>query len=143
MAYRLFHNYQCHHGHQVAQVTFRAEAALMAEVPQVLPEVDRFICTSSGSVGSVLCHCGMKGSRKYDFHETLLGFFLSQASPCYAQETELLASSLLGLCCDVASSVLSIPLSLRMKTLLWPFWPYSRKGTCWTVLAVPNHPASP
>jgi hypothetical protein len=51
----------------VAQVAFRVEMAFQAEVPPVLVEVRRFLCTSSMSADSLLYHFGMEGSRPYDF----------------------------------------------------------------------------
>jgi hypothetical protein len=91
MAYLLFHNFRFPQRHLVAQVAFRAE------VPPVLEEVRRFLCASSGSADSLLYHFGMEGSRPYDFCKPLPGVFPSQPSPSDAQETQLLASSLLGL----------------------------------------------
>ena len=39
---------------------------------------------------------GKEGSRTFGFDEALLGVFILQPSPCYAQETQHAASSLLG-----------------------------------------------
>jgi len=39
---------------------------------------------------------GMEGSRTFGFDEALPGVFVSQPSPCYVQETQHPASSLLG-----------------------------------------------
>jgi hypothetical protein len=90
MAYLLFHNYRFPQHHLVAQVAF------WAEVPPVLEEMQRFRCASSGSANSLLDHFGMEGSRPYDLCKPLPGVFPSQPSPSDAQETQLLASSLLG-----------------------------------------------
>jgi hypothetical protein len=89
MAYLLFHLFRFPQRHHVAQVAFRAE------VPQVLDEVRLFLCASSGSPDSVLNHFGMEGSRPDDVCKPLPGVFPSQPSPSDAQETQLLASSLL------------------------------------------------
>jgi len=53
-------------------------------------------CVSSMSVDSLRCQFGKEGSRTFGFDEALLGVFLSQPSPCYAQDTQHPASSLLG-----------------------------------------------
>jgi len=45
---------------------------------------------------------GMEGSRTFGFDEALLGVFVSQPSPCYAQETQHPTSSLLGPRCMVS-----------------------------------------
>jgi len=82
-------------------VAFRAEAASPVEVPPVLVEVQRFLCTSSVSADSELYHFGMGGGWPCDFYKPLPGVFPSQPSPIYAQETQLLAFSLLGLWCKV------------------------------------------
>jgi hypothetical protein len=75
MAYLLFHLFRFRQRHLVAQVAFRAE------VPPVLEEVLRFLCTSSGSPDSLVYHFGMEGSRPYDFCKPLPGVFPSQPSP--------------------------------------------------------------
>jgi hypothetical protein len=91
MAYLLFHDFCFHQGHLAAQVEFRAE------VPPVLEELGRCLWASKGSPDSLLYHFGMGGSRPYDFCKPLPGVITSQPSPSDAQETKLLASSLLGL----------------------------------------------
>jgi hypothetical protein len=83
-------------------MTFREEAALRAEVLPVLLEVWRFLCATSVSVDSLLCHFGMEGSRVFDFYKPLPGVFLLQPSTFDDQETQLLTSSLLGLQRDVS-----------------------------------------
>jgi hypothetical protein len=80
-------------------VVFWVEAAFCAEVPPVLVEVQRFLCTSSVSADSLLCHFDIEGSHLFDFYKPLPGVFVSQPSPFDDQETQLLASSLLGLRC--------------------------------------------
>jgi hypothetical protein len=137
VAYFLFDNICVPQHHLVAEVAFRAV------VPPVLVEVRKFLCTSSGSAHSLLYHFGMGGSWPYDFCKPLLGVFLSQPSPSDAQETQLLASSLLGLQRKDSSLVVAFPFLCLGKTHLWPFSPYSRQGACQTVAAVPDLLASP
>jgi hypothetical protein len=48
------------------------------------------------SADSLRFHFGKEGTRTFGFDEALLGVFVSQPSPCYAQETQHPASSLLG-----------------------------------------------
>jgi hypothetical protein len=96
MAYLLFHNFRFPQGHLVVQVVFRVV------VPPVLVEVRQFLYASSRSAGYLLYHFGMEGSWPYDFCKPLLGVVPSQPSPSDAQETQLLASSLLGLLYEVS-----------------------------------------
>jgi len=91
MAYLLFHKFHFPQRQLGAQMAFRAE------VPPVLEEVRRFLCASSGSPDSLLYHFGMEGSWPNDFCKPLPGVIPSQPSTSDAQETQLLASSLLGL----------------------------------------------
>jgi hypothetical protein len=72
------------------------QVAFRADVPQVLEEVRRFLCASSGSPDSLLYHFGMEGSWQYDICKPLPGVFPSQSSPSDSQEAQLPASSLLG-----------------------------------------------
>jgi hypothetical protein len=53
----------------VAHVAFRVEAAFWADVPPVQVEVRRFLCASSVSADSLLCHFGMEGSSLFDFYK--------------------------------------------------------------------------
>jgi len=71
--------------------------AFRAEVAPVVLEVYLCLCACSVSVDSVLRHFVKECSSPFDFHETLLGAFLSQTRPCSAQETQHPVSSLLGL----------------------------------------------
>ena len=91
MAYLLLHNLRLPQRRLVAQVSFQVE------VPPGLEEVRLFLCTSSGSPDSMLYHFGMETRWPYDFCNPLQGVYPSQPSPSDAQETPLLASSLLGL----------------------------------------------
>jgi len=97
MAYHLFHNFHFCQCHLVSQVAFRAELAFWMEVQPDLVEVCTFLSASSVSTDSLLCHLGMEGSQPYDFYKPLPGVFLLQPSSFFTQETQLLASSLLGL----------------------------------------------
>jgi len=123
MAYHLFHNFEFPDCHQMAQVAFRAEVVVRAEVLPVLVEVCRLLCTSSVSGDPLVCHFGTEGSSQYDFYKPLPGVFLKQPSQLYARETELLASSVVGLQHEVSWLVVAFPLLQSMKTLLWPFSP--------------------
>jgi hypothetical protein len=69
--------------------------AMWACVPPVLVEVPWFLCTSSVSVDSLVYQIGMEGSQLYDFCQPLPGVFPLLTSPSCAQDTQLLASSLL------------------------------------------------
>jgi len=75
-------NFELLHCHQPAQVVFHAEVALDLE------GVHLFLCASSVSADSLLCHFGQEGSSLSDLHEALPGVFPSQPSPFYGQETE-------------------------------------------------------
>jgi hypothetical protein len=59
-------------------------------------EVHLLVCVSSVFADSLQCHLGKEGSRTFGYDEALPGVFVSQPSPCYAQETQHPASSLLG-----------------------------------------------
>jgi hypothetical protein len=109
----------------------------------VLVEVRQFLCTSSVSADSLQCHFGMEGSHPFDYYKPFQGVFLSQPSPFYAQETQLIASSLLGHHFKSCKLIVLFPPLECMKPLLWPYWQYSRQGACWNVLAVPDLLASP
>jgi len=105
---------------------------------------------SAGSFAPPICwwilRCaivGKEGSHPCDLYTLLLGVFLSQHSPFYVQETQLLASSLLRLRCEVSPLVVEFPQLRHAKSPLGPFWPHSRQGACQTVLAVPDLLASP
>jgi hypothetical protein len=59
-------------------------------------EVHLFLWVFRVSADSLQCHCGMDGSRTFDFDEAFPGVFVSQALPCYAQQTGNPTLSLLG-----------------------------------------------
>jgi len=146
MAYLLFHNFHFNQCHRMPQEAFWGEEAFQPEVPPVLAERSLFLCASSLSADSLLCHFGMEGGRQYDIYKPLLGAFLSQPSPCSAWETQHRASSLLRLQPDVSLLVVAFPLLRHAKThlsRLWRLWPHSRQGKCRTVPAVPDLIASP
>jgi hypothetical protein len=67
-------------------------------------------------VDVLLYHFGMEGSLPYDFCKPLPGVFPSQPSPSDAQESQLLASSLLRLRCEVSQLVVAFPLLWHAKT---------------------------
>jgi len=142
MANLPFHNFDFHPCHLVAQVVFRVEVTLLATLSQILVEVRQFLSASSMSANSVLYDSGIEGSRQYDLYKPLRGVFLSQPSPFYAQQTQLLTSSLLGLRPEVSWLLVAFPLLQDVKTLFWPFPPYLRQGTYRTVPAVPDLLAS-
>jgi len=73
------------------------ELAFKAYLRLVLLEVCQFICASSVSTESLLCHSGVEGSQPYEFYQSLPDLFLMHPLPYYSQETQLLAYSLLGL----------------------------------------------
>jgi hypothetical protein len=56
-----------------------------------------------------------KCSRQYDFYKPLPGVILLQPSNFYAQEAQLLASSLLGLCREDSELVVALPLSVPFQ----------------------------
>jgi len=132
VAHLLFRSFELSHCHQVARVAFQASVVL------VVVEVHQFLCASSESVDSLLCHFGKEGSRPFDFPEPLLGVFLSQPSPCYAQETQHPASSLLELWRVVSWIFVACSQLWLVKTLPSPFRPYSRQDACLTIQAVPD-----
>jgi len=126
------HLFRSSHRHQMAQVAF------WAEVASAVVEVHLSLCITSVSEDFLRCHVGKKGSRLFDFREPLPGVFRSQPSHCSAREIHHPPSSLLGLRREVSWLVVAFPPLQRVKTLLWPFWPYSRQVTCRTVQAVPD-----
>jgi len=143
MACLWFDNFRFHLCHLMVLGAFRAEVGLQAELPSVLVEVRRFLCSSSVSAHSLLYHFSMEGSRLYNFYKPLPGVFLSQPSTFYAQQTQLLAFSLLGLRCEVSWLVVALPLLRHAKALLWPYSPYLWEGACRTIPAAPDLLHSP
>jgi len=132
VAHLLLWGFEFSQCHQVAQVAF------WASVASVVVDVHPRLCTSCESVDSLLCHFGKEGSHPFDFPEPLPGVIPSQPSACYAQETQHPVSSLLELRRVVSRVVVGFPQLGRAKTLLYPFWPYSRQDACQTVQAVPD-----
>jgi len=129
----------------MAQVAFRVEGALVlvSALSVGLEEVDLFLCASSLSEDSSMCHFGKQGSSPFDLHKPMSGVVISQLSSFYAEEIQEPGSSLLGLLHEVFSSGVAFPLSRPAKTLRWPFWPYSREGASLSVPAVPDLLALP
>jgi len=72
------------------------ESALVRALCLRLGEVHLFLCISSVSADYKRRHFGKEGSLAFGDDKALLGLFVSQPSPCYAQETQHPASSLLG-----------------------------------------------
>jgi hypothetical protein len=66
-----------------------------AVFPPQRVEVHLYLCVSRVSADSLRCHFGKEGCRMIGFDEALPGVFVSQPSPCYAQETQQPASFLL------------------------------------------------
>ena len=85
-------------------MAFRVEVAivLVSAVCVSLEQMHPFLCASSVSVDSSLCHFGKEGSCQLDFHKPLLGVVPLQLSPFYDQEIQHPASSLLGLLCAIS-----------------------------------------
>jgi hypothetical protein len=73
------------------------------------------------SADSLRCHFGKEGSRAFGYDEALLGVFVSQPSPFYAQETQHPASYLLGPWHVVPYGDISIPQLRHAKGLLCHF----------------------
>jgi len=78
-------------------VVIRAEAVIRAEVPPDHVSVRPFLSASSPSAYFLQWHCGLEDSDLYGVYKPLPGAFLTQPLPLYAQETEILASCLVGL----------------------------------------------
>jgi hypothetical protein len=72
------------------------ESALESALCVGQGEVHLDLCVSSVSADSLRCHFGKEGSRVFGYDKALLGVFVSQPSPSYAQETQHPTSSLLG-----------------------------------------------
>jgi hypothetical protein len=101
----------------VAQVAIQAELASAQELALELAlkthvesvvclcwaEVHLYLCVSSVSPDILRCHFDKEGIHPFDFEEALPGVLLSQPSPCYALETQHLASFLRGLLREVSS----------------------------------------
>ena len=145
VARRRFKKRKLPHRHQAAQVAFWVDISSVPASPVGVGrmEVHLYIWASSVSAVSARSNFGKEGSRLYDFHGTSLSVFPAQPSPCYAEETELPASSLFVICCQVFGPGILLPLLQHPKILLCPFWPYSMQGACQTVLAVPDLLALP
>jgi len=72
------------------------------------------------------------------FSKTIAGCLSMAAFTLLCPGNSSPASSLLGLRSEVSWLVVAFPLLRHVKTLLWPFWLYSRQDTCRTVQAVPD-----
>jgi len=131
-AHLLFRSVEYSHCHQAAQVAFRASMVL------VVVEVHLCLYPSNESVDTLLREYGKDDSPLFDFPQPLPCVFLSQPAPCYACETQHPTSSLPELRHVVSALVVACPHLRRAKTLLHPFWPYSRQDASRTVQAVPD-----
>ena len=152
-----FRNIKLQHCYQVVQVAFWAEMASAQEsaLESALEStVGSTVCVGWAEVHLLLyvsrvspdlfhCQLGTERIRPFDFDEASPGVVLSHPSPFYAVETENLASSLLGLRCEVSWSKTAFPLLRCAKTRHCPFWHYSTPGACRTVPAVPDLLALP
>jgi len=132
-----FQNFELPHRHRVAQVAYKPVVA------PVLVQVYPYIWASRVFANSLLCHCEKESSHLFNFHEPLQGVISFQHSPFYTQVTKLPASSHLRLQWEVFWLDVVFPPLRYAKSLLCPFWPDTRNGTCWSVLAVPDLPALP
>jgi len=121
----------------------KAESALDSPVCVGRVEVHLILCLSSVSADSFQCHFRKEGSRTCGFDDALLGVCVSQPSPFHAQETHVPASSVRGTQRVVSLWAIWFPPFLRVKSLPWPFWPYSTPGACRSVPAVPDLLALP
>ena len=106
-------------------------------------EVHLFLCVSTVSADSLRCHFGSEGSRTCGFDKALPGVFVSQPSPFCAPETQHPDSLLLRPRWVISLWDISFARLRRVKSLVWPFWPYSMPGACRTVPAVPDLLALP
>ena len=83
-----------------AEVVSALESAMLSAMESAVcigwAEVHLYLCVSSASVDSLGCHVGKKGIRVSGFDKASPGVLLTQPSPCYAQEAQHPASSLLG-----------------------------------------------
>jgi len=132
-----FGNFELPHGRQGGQVAFRARivSVLVSAVCVGRLEVHPFLFISGVSADSVRCYSDREGINSYSCDEASLGVFLSHPSTCSAKGTELHASSLLALRCEISRSGIAFPLLRHLKSLLWPFWPYCMPWACRTVPA--------
>jgi len=135
-----FGNFKLRKCYQLGRVACLAEVVSAPESAVCIGrvKVHLFLCICSMSADSLWCHFGKEGSRTCGFDEAYPGVFLSQPSPFFAQETQHPTFSLLGPGREDSWPGISFPLLRHVKSLLWPFCPYSRPGTCRTVAAVPN-----
>jgi hypothetical protein len=106
-------------------MAFRAYSELRVEVP-VLVEVRQLLCAFTVSADSLLYHFGSEGRQPCDLYKPLPVVFLLQPSQSYAPETQLLASSLLGLWRGISSLRVAFPLLGLAKSLFWSFLSNSR-----------------
>jgi hypothetical protein len=121
---------------QESALEWALETAVESAVLIGWAEVRLYLCVSSVPPDFMRCNFTKEDIRPFDFDEALLRVLLLQPSTCYAHETQHPGSSFLRLRCEVSLSDTEFPLLRRAKIRLWPFWPYSMPGACWTVRAV-------
>jgi len=135
-----------HRNHyQLWWVAFRDEVAspLKSAVCVYQVEVCLFLRVSIVTADTLPCHFGNEGIRQLGFDEASLGVYLSQPSPFVAEGTQHPASSPLRPQHEVVWSGIAFPILRHAKSLLWPFSPHSRPGTCRTVPTAPDLLALP
>jgi len=133
------------HSHQVARMALWAEVGSVIVSPVCVGrvEVHRHLDASSVCADSSPCHLGKEGRYLCGCDEAQLRVFLSQPSPLYAQESQITVSTLPILWHEVSWFGVVFPLLRPTKTPLWPFSPLSKRGTCRSILAVPDLPVLP
>jgi hypothetical protein len=94
--------------YQLGRVEFWTEVASILESAVCVGwmELQLFLSGSSVSADVLWCDFGTEGIRWCGIDEALLGMILVHPAPCYVQETEHLASSVLGPRCEVGHHVL-------------------------------------
>lgn len=132
VAHLLLMNYVFLNCRKQAQVGFRVEVA--PDLVGVYPTIS----TSSVSMDPFLCYDWRWFSCLCDFLDRLLGVFPALSSPLHAQKNPKRAFSHLGHWHEGSVLACGLPVLPCTNSLLWLFWPYSRRGACRTVVAVPH-----
>jgi hypothetical protein len=110
------------------------ESTLESAVCIGWPEVHLFLDVTIVSGDFLLCQFVQQGTWAFGFDAACPGVFLSQPSPCYAQETENHTAAHGGTWLKVSRVGIVFPSLRCVKTLLWQYSPCS-----WQELAtVPN-----
>jgi len=121
LEYTYTHIWVVHRLFQCFDFAYCESVAFQAEMALAVVEVHLCLCVSSVTADSLLCHFGKQGNHSFDFHYSMPNVFILPPSPLYAQETQLRASSLLGLRHEVFWLGGAFHPLWRVKTLLWPF----------------------